>query len=217
MSTAPIALPQLLNPLVVNNPYAEKSNNESLSLMWKIYSYALRVLAATSIVLSIICLNPLYLLPLVIIFVTPPKYGTPMDQAVYYAKLANFDGQIVGMINRMRDVEVSSRLRDLGINEQPGINLKPLLARYCLYQNLKMTQPKQAAYYNLQSAYLLKIMQSPSELRSLEDFHNPFPPEDFALKDTLELAYEVFEFSPKPGSALWFKIHGDEFSGIGIG
>lgn len=217
MSTAPIALPQLLNPLVTHDPYTEKSSNESLALLWKIYSYVLRILAVTSIALTIVCLNPLYLLPLVIIFVTPPKYGTPMDQAVHYAKLANFHAQIIGMMNRMSEGEVSSRLRDLGINDLPQVNLKPLLARYCLYQHLKVTQPKQAAYYNLWSAYLLKIMQSPSELRALEEFYNPFTDKDIALKDPVELAYEVFGFSPKPGCALWVKIHGDEFSDIGIG
>lgn len=217
MSTAPIATYQYLNPLVTTDPFVEKSSNESLSLLWKIYSYALRVLAVTSIALSIICLNPLYLLSLVILIVTPPQNGTPMDQAVHYAKLANLSAEIIGIMSRMNDQEVTSRLSSLGIIHRPQINLKPLLARFCLYQNLKVSDTRQAAAYNLQSAYLLKLMRSPNESRLLEDFHNPFPDADIALRDPVELAREVFEFSPEPGTALWMKIHGDEFSGIGIG
>lgn len=151
-----------LHPLVTYNPVAEKASSERREIVWKIAE------------LAQIILFPLLIAKYAIAFckhgVNFINHDTVWANSNFYAKKAEFDALLIVQIGKTG--ELAKRFQDLKYSIFSLKKISPLLAMYSLYkEKIATTSSIEAkAAFNLNAAYLLKIMQSPYENRPLESF-----------------------------------------------
>ncbi len=238
---------QTLNPLVTYNPFLQKSvieqqaRNDKINIIISVALPALAIIAFTCILNSFIisCAAGIYLYNLI-----EKSVVAYTLQDASNTRLIEFNTKLIERMNYLDGSEIQKRLDSFGI--KPGIEprqLRSIFARYCEYDEKRLRQdgygPEEEAYI-VEMAYLLKLMQSPYEKRTLKGFCSKSyefnPPKDKYIhsyhgpsriksgnkeyrlldlnkKDPVELAREIFELqggAPAQSSG-WF----DQFSNIG--
>ena len=151
-----------LHPLVTYDPVAEQASSKRWEIVWKITEIAQ------------IILFPLLLARYAIAFckhgVNFINHDTVWANSNFYAQKAEFDALLIAQIGKTG--ELAKCFLDLKDSIFSLKKISPLLAMYSLYKE-KIAQASSIeakAAFNLNAAYLLKIMQSPYENRPLESF-----------------------------------------------
>jgi len=175
ITAIPIINPDIkprLNSLVTYNPYAEMEHSEQMSTFWKVCTIATIAFGIISGLLLGIS-EGLTLFPLIGCIAA---YKLIDDKADFYDEEVEFNRQLIEHMSYLEPGNIQDRLKQLGISagQMPVENLKCLLARYRIYEEKRLSNnsifSSNAGAYTVAMAYILKLIESPTEKRPINGF-----------------------------------------------